>query len=1547
TEPAADAEKPAENNVSFHEEVISPSISVATTIDLDELEEDELPEDDADAESDAEEEAEDAEEVEEEDADAEEPELPAEILEVITLPEDATPEELVEFYGRRELVEEICLSNGELAQTILETFVANMEVVAKKVLKMKDVSEKAFSIALLIEIDSIASKNQEKEEDAFNAAFNELEEMVKKSAFPQFLPRVEARKALFNFLLKLRKENGQVSDELIEELNVIFPQLAKTAGSPEEVECVLGILIVCQKEQTLELARLVATELEKKEGEEWEPLQEQFQEMIASLEEAMKPIQMEMEEGATLEDMKEKVDAQFTKILASGKLDDEKKWEELENAVAALKEDKLNEYFLWQKDVFSLLKEVTNGMSSSVMSGEEFDGSEVLPKLNELADRAGEIQLTEQSFMLFVQVSAMLMQFGDNSEEELLALVAKLEKIGESVDSENVEAVIEQLKSLASGEDTADDSEDEEIEEDVEADVDAEEDSEEVTPVTTEFVPEEGADADELQKAVVAQITGLLNQDMENPSDALNEFLESVKAQENDDLTAFATWNVNFFQFFFETLRDPEAGKDVNALGEKFTALVVEGTELEAFEMETLLLASRFSMQLISALDEKGTLALADALTNALEGQDYEWVPLVQEDLKGKLAQAKLVGNPLELEAETLDGKPVKIQDFVGKTVLVDVWATWCGPCIGEIPNMKQAYDAYHEAGFEIIGLSIDDDLTALEDFQKEEKLPWIIATQEKMDPEMVKFSDKYGISGIPTMFMVGADGNVITTNARGRLMELLAEIYPDVEVKEEAPVELPDEIDLEEDVDAEDAEEIDTASESTSTTEESENVPVTENADDTTFVAPEGADMQALRRAVFTQMQILSIKYKENVGDALTKFQKSVEAFGNAELTEFIAWNVELFRFLHLPPLNETLKEKDPNDVSENLAALLVSGTEKNALEPESLMSIVRISTYMLPSLKKESAEKLITTLIQTLENRAEPWAPQVKMMLTSRLKQMGLVGNPLELEAETLDGKPVKIQDFVGKTVLIDVWATWCGPCVGEIPNMKKAYDAFHEAGFEIIGLSVDRDVTALEKFQEKEALPWVIATQEKMDPEMVKFSEKYGIFGIPAMFMVGADGNVITINARGRLMEILSEIYPEAAEKAKKAEEEALTLEAPLATPSQSMSTTEEADTEKKTEVETEAETVTDATPTVLDTYSVLPKDESVESLREFLTGAEQAAYEIQSVLREMPEAEAMKAFLKVQETCATAADRLIANSETPADVLKMAVGVKMKAISFTERFTMNVAASDAAYAELVKALEARNAPEMVMEVQVTQLVGLSQRGDRMPTVEDMTALLEKIIEICDGVKSAKCMNGDVMGRFMQMIVFANDCGVATELIDRACQSLRESVVATEDPQLLNTADFITGMARRAALKGKPMELVGVTLDGKEVDIQKDYAGKVVLVDFWATWCNPCVMELRNLEQEYYAKYHEKGFEILGFSIDVDKNQLATFLERRKLPWQTILQKDNAVGCEEPVYYYGIQAIPCLILVGPDGKVICEIPTMRRDEVLSVELKKIYGE
>jgi len=1053
-------------------------------------------------------------------------------------------------------------------------------------------------------------------------------------------------------------------------------------------------------------------------------------------------------------------------------------------------------------------------------------------------------------------------------------------------------------------------------------------------------VPEGSPTTDELKAAAHAQIQKILEREEADASSKLAEFLESVKKVGNAELTASVEWEVELFTFFMG-LSTAQQRPEPQELVVKMTEFIEKGTSTKSFQSDTLQFLGQIGLSMANSVDGESGSKLLKALKKALETSQEEWVNGLLIAIDGMVTQLELPGKPLELEAEDLEGKPVKIQDFAGKTVLVDVWATWCGPCVGEIPNIRRAYDAYHEAGFEVIGLSIDDDLDELKNFIGENPVPWKIVTQKNMK-DITEFSEKYGITGIPAMFLVGADGKVITVKARGQLMELLAEIYPDVKVEN-----VPETIDLEAELDSlneelkSDEAEESVPSESMSAAESISTAQSMSAVEEGTIVfkAEAGASFDELKTQAFNQMMEAIGKNSSQPEETIQAFLKSVEDFGNSELTAAVKWNVSFLNFFR-----SNSQEMSASDVAVRLASLIRDGLKANAFTSETLMAACQTSMRLLGALDVDAASNLVNAVQEALNGSQEPWVPQFKAMLKGKMVQLQLPGKELKLEAKTLDGQPVKIQDLLGKTVLVDVWATWCGPCVGEIPNMRKAYEVFHDAGFEIIGLSVDRDLDRLKAFQDKENLPWIIATQNGMESETESFSSMYGITGIPAMFLVGADGKVITTHARGRLMELLSKIYPEAAARAEAKEkqimkelEDALKLDEPPVE-SQSMSATVES-TPEDSELE--------AASTILDTYSKLPADTSLDSLREFIQSYDRSSYEIQGMLQEMDEKTALEKFGKVMETRSQAADLLIKDANASKEDLKLAVDVKTNVIFFQTQQTQDVKAAEAAFEKLVKELESKNALEAVVQVQTAQLLGASQFVSQMPGEAEMAIVLEKIVEISETAKKAKCMNGDMMGRFMQMIVFANDVGVSPEKIEQACSALRDAVMATEDPQLINTADFISGMARRAMLKGKTMELVGTTLDGKEIDIQKDYAGKVVLVDFWATWCNPCVMELTNLERQYYAKYHDKGFEILGFSIDMDRNQLESFLERRKLPWQTILQKDNAKGCEEPVYYYGIQAIPCLILVGPDGKVIREIPTMRRDEVLTEELKKIYGE
>ena len=149
------------------------------------------------------------------------------------------------------------------------------------------------------------------------------------------------------------------------------------------------------------------------------------------------------------------------------------------------------------------------------------------------------------------------------------------------------------------------------------------------------------------------------------------------------------------------------------------------------------------------------------------------------ESFAGTLRRLSLPGSPMEIEGTLLDGTAFDQKSLAGKVVLVDFWATWCGPCVAEIPNMIDQYEKYHDKGFEIVGISLDEDRAAVEGFVKDAKIPWPILFAGKGWGDPV--ASFYGITGIPQLILIGRDGNVITLNARGEaLAKELATLFKD-----------------------------------------------------------------------------------------------------------------------------------------------------------------------------------------------------------------------------------------------------------------------------------------------------------------------------------------------------------------------------------------------------------------------------------------------------------------------------------------------------------------------------------------------------------------------------------------------------------------------------------------------------------------------------------------------------------------------------------------------------------------------------------------------
>ena len=131
-----------------------------------------------------------------------------------------------------------------------------------------------------------------------------------------------------------------------------------------------------------------------------------------------------------------------------------------------------------------------------------------------------------------------------------------------------------------------------------------------------------------------------------------------------------------------------------------------------------------------------------------------------------------------EFEAETLDGEIVSVSGArEGKdVVLLEFWASWCGPCRVEIPHMKEAYARYGPLGFEILSFTVDDLREDWVEASEEEDLPWINAGMGIDHPA----TEAYGVTGVPANFLVeAASGRILARNLRGRkLDEALAERF-------------------------------------------------------------------------------------------------------------------------------------------------------------------------------------------------------------------------------------------------------------------------------------------------------------------------------------------------------------------------------------------------------------------------------------------------------------------------------------------------------------------------------------------------------------------------------------------------------------------------------------------------------------------------------------------------------------------------------------------------------------------------------------------------
>jgi thiol-disulfide isomerase/thioredoxin len=201
-------------------------------------------------------------------------------------------------------------------------------------------------------------------------------------------------------------------------------------------------------------------------------------------------------------------------------------------------------------------------------------------------------------------------------------------------------------------------------------------------------------------------------------------------------------------------------------------------------------------------------------------------------------------------------------------------------------------------------------------------------------------------------------------------------------------------------------------------------------------------------------------------------------------------------------------------------LMSALVEFFQQGEPDVEQLNMLLTIISFLEQMQDAQFSKPLLAELIPHFRNSKSEDVLQMVTRLEGMGRRLNLPGNQMELKGTLLDGVELDWESYRGKVVLVDFWATWCGPCRQEVPNVLRLYHAYHEKGFEVVGVSLDSSRDQAESYIEQYELPWPNLFSEKENERSWEhpMAVYYGVTGIPLAVLIDREGKVVSLLARG---------------------------------------------------------------------------------------------------------------------------------------------------------------------------------------------------------------------------------------------------------------------------------------------------------------------------------------------------------------------------------------------------------------------------------------------